>query len=320
MIGMLLTTVCGGIGIIYWPYNLLNDWIFRPKPILKPDFHKRQMILLPKLLNLRREGKHLESDRMQVALMKGFTGYVRRFQYGKKMRIWETCTILAEKEFKKLQDQADYNKRVDLFHYLGRLLFSVIAFTVALMILGNVIINNIAIPLGLQEGDTPHPITKMSKNVKTVDGEVDTTKQLLYELCLSHIYYFISFFYISATFIGNTTVGQRFALFTFYAMPEQETLLNSFLANTALMNVVSCGVKQYATITFSTWCEGSFTYELAILAKNSKLYFHIEGISIFDVILIISVIATLIIIAVNGSGRIRYNDIIEAKSKSKNDP
>ena len=103
-------------------------------------------------------------------------------------------------------------------------------------------------------------------------------------------------------------------------MPEQETLLNSFLANTALMNVVSCGVKQYAAITFSTWCEGSFTYELAILAKNSKLYFHIEGISIFDVILIISVIATLIIIAVNGSGRIRYNDIIDAKSKSKNDP
>ena len=36
--------------------------------------------------------------------MTGLTGYVRRFQYGKKMRIWETCTILAEKEFKKLQD------------------------------------------------------------------------------------------------------------------------------------------------------------------------------------------------------------------------
>jgi len=36
--------------------------------------------------------------------MTGFTGYIRRFQYGKKMRIWETCTILAETEFKKLED------------------------------------------------------------------------------------------------------------------------------------------------------------------------------------------------------------------------
>mmetsp|Transcript_19995 Transcript_19995/g.27013 ORF Transcript_19995/g.27013 Transcript_19995/m.27013 type:complete len:88 (-) Transcript_19995:125-388(-) len=78
-LGLLLTTVCGGIGIIFLPYNLLNDWIFRPKPISRADFVRRQRILLPRLLNLRREGKHLESDRMQVALMRGFTGYIRRF-------------------------------------------------------------------------------------------------------------------------------------------------------------------------------------------------------------------------------------------------
>ena len=148
-------------------------------------------------------------------------------------------------------------------------------------------------------------------------GEADTTKQLLYALLLSHIYLFMSYFYIVATFHGNVTVGQRFALFTFYAMPEQETLLNSFMANTALLNVVSCGVKHYAANTFSTWCQGSFTYEIAVLTKNSKLFFTVYDVSIFDIILLISVIATLIIIAINGSGRIRYNDIIDEKSKRK---
>ncbi len=101
-IGLLMTSICGGIGLIFLPYNLLNDFIFRPKPIKKADFGKRQKILLPKLLNLRREGKRLENERMQVALMTGCTGYARRYEYNKQMRVWETCTILAEKEFRKL--------------------------------------------------------------------------------------------------------------------------------------------------------------------------------------------------------------------------
>lgn len=41
-IGLFLVATCGGIGIIFMPYNLLNDWIFRPKPISEADFERRQ--------------------------------------------------------------------------------------------------------------------------------------------------------------------------------------------------------------------------------------------------------------------------------------
>lgn len=44
------------------------------------------------------------------------------------------------------------------------------------------------------------------------------------------------------------------------------------------------------------------------------MWFKIAGTSIFDYLFILSVIVTIIIIAVNGSGRIRYNDIIDGKS------
>ena len=74
---------------------------------------------------MRKESKRLEIDMLQVSLMKGFQGYLRRFQFHKKMRILETCTILAEKEFAKLEDQADFNKRVDPLKYIGRLLLSI---------------------------------------------------------------------------------------------------------------------------------------------------------------------------------------------------
>mmetsp|Transcript_21313 Transcript_21313/g.26218 ORF Transcript_21313/g.26218 Transcript_21313/m.26218 type:complete len:112 (+) Transcript_21313:1156-1491(+) len=111
----------------------------------------------------------------------------------------------------------------------------------------------------------------MSMDLK--ESENDSMEALLIALFLSHMFLFLSYFYITATFYGNTTVGQRFALFTFYAMPRQETLLNSFLANSSFMNVVSCGVKQYAANTFSTWCQGSYTYKIATLTKNSKIWF-----------------------------------------------
>ena len=99
IIGQTLMAMFGAMGVVFLPYNLMNDWIFRPKPLSKPNFAKRQKILLPKLLKMRKEQKRLEVDRMQVALMRGITGYWRRFQFSKKLRILETCTILAEQEF-----------------------------------------------------------------------------------------------------------------------------------------------------------------------------------------------------------------------------
>lgn len=62
--GLLIVSIFGGIGVVFLPYNLFNDWVFRPKPLTKNDFNKRQKILLPKLINLRKEGKHLEQDGM----------------------------------------------------------------------------------------------------------------------------------------------------------------------------------------------------------------------------------------------------------------
>ena len=40
-LGMFLLSIYGGIGMIFLPYNYLNDYIFRPKPISESDFNKR---------------------------------------------------------------------------------------------------------------------------------------------------------------------------------------------------------------------------------------------------------------------------------------
>ena len=41
IIGQLMIAVFGAIGVVFLPYNLLNDFIFRPKVLSKVDFTKR---------------------------------------------------------------------------------------------------------------------------------------------------------------------------------------------------------------------------------------------------------------------------------------
>jgi LMBR1 domain-containing protein 1 len=112
-LGVTILAIFGGIGMVFLPYNLLNDYIYRPKRIPKLEWQKRKGIILKTLVNLRNEGKKLEAENMEVSLMKGLTGYCRRFQFNRKLRVWETCTMLAEREFRKLNNQADFNNKVD---------------------------------------------------------------------------------------------------------------------------------------------------------------------------------------------------------------
>ena len=57
------------------------------------------------------------------------------------MRILETCTILAEKEFEKLKDQSDYNKRVSPLKYIGRLMLFIFTFMCGVLIMFILIID-----------------------------------------------------------------------------------------------------------------------------------------------------------------------------------
>ena len=121
-IGNLFMSVFGGIGMIMLPYDLINEYIYRPKYIDKNAWTRRQRVLLPMLVKLREEGKRLEKEAIQVELMRGLTGYVRRYAFSKKMTVWQTRTLMAEKEFEKLQDQADFNNRVEPCYYIWQLL------------------------------------------------------------------------------------------------------------------------------------------------------------------------------------------------------
>lgn len=61
-------------------------------------------MLLPIANRLRKKGKKLETERALIINVKGISGYIKRFQFNKEMRLWETRTLGVETEFRKLQD------------------------------------------------------------------------------------------------------------------------------------------------------------------------------------------------------------------------
>jgi len=48
------------------------------------------------------------------------------------MRVWETKTLSCEVEFRKLQDQADYQNKVEPLKYYGYLLLSIFTMLLSL--------------------------------------------------------------------------------------------------------------------------------------------------------------------------------------------
>ena len=104
LLGSFMMAVFTGIGMVMLPYDLINDFVYRPKLIDKNSWTKRRKVLLSMLIKLREEGKRLEKERIQVDLMKGLSGYFRRYTFSKEMTVWMTQTLLAEKEFDKLED------------------------------------------------------------------------------------------------------------------------------------------------------------------------------------------------------------------------
>jgi hypothetical protein len=69
--------------------------------------------------------KELEGDRLIVHETKGITGYIKRFQFSKKLRILETKALTAETEFKKLSDMAKYADKVEPLTYVGNLIMGI---------------------------------------------------------------------------------------------------------------------------------------------------------------------------------------------------
>ena len=77
------------------PYDLIDEFVHKPKPIKDAEFQERKQQLLGYTLKLRQMGKDIENERAYVALIKGYAGWKKRRAFNKKIRILEARTLLG---------------------------------------------------------------------------------------------------------------------------------------------------------------------------------------------------------------------------------
>ena len=63
-------------------------------------------------------------------------------------------------------------------------------------------------------------------------------------------------------------------------------------------------------LIFETWTRGSMAQRIAIFNRSTIMNPRVNDVGIFDYLFVVSLVISLISIAIRGSGRIRYNDII----------
>jgi hypothetical protein len=91
------------------------------------DFIKRRQLILNYTLKLRDMAKSLESERLQVGQIRGFSGWRKRRAFSRKMRVFEARALLAEKEYTILDLEANYFQKVEPLKYTLKLVLGVIA-------------------------------------------------------------------------------------------------------------------------------------------------------------------------------------------------
>ena len=78
-----------GIGMTSIPWDLMLDYMYRPKPIDEGNFQDRSKLLLLYAEECRETGKKLENERNYILNIKGIEGFNARRKFNSEMRWWE---------------------------------------------------------------------------------------------------------------------------------------------------------------------------------------------------------------------------------------
>ena len=119
------------------PYDLIYDYLNMPQPINEKEFGRKKQIMLNYALKLRQMGKGLENERSIVMELKGYAGWKKRRHFFKKVRIYETRSLMAEKEYEMMDMEVNYfqKDKVEPLLYTFKLVLGIIAALLSLNLL-----------------------------------------------------------------------------------------------------------------------------------------------------------------------------------------
>jgi len=246
-VGFLFLIVFGGIGMTALPFDLVLDFVHRPRRISPLAFDLGKRDLNKRVTDLIAVGDQLQHRRNK-----------RDRKYRAAFASFKQSVLLLDRDYRQLVDSFEYKPTRVLKNYV-KLILGVLCAVMSLLWFIQIILyfpvkEHIANPLG------------------TIIQKLDNAWGLLGVLS----YGISSFYILICVFKGILKVGLRILFIPLYPIAMGDTTMSSFLFNCGVLIISSFTVVHFCTLALSTYVTGttvSVIFDLSLSNIKGLKYF-----------------------------------------------
>ncbi|KAL9252934.1 LIMR family protein-like protein [Drosera capensis] len=243
ILGSVLFTIFGGVGIACLPLGLIFSFIRRPKAVItRSQYIKEATELGKKARELKKAADELRQE--EKAGNKG-----RKWR--KNVKAVEKELLLLEQDVLALEEMYPQGEKAEtawaltVLGYLGKLILGILGLIVSVAWIAHIVIYLMIKP-------------PVSPFLNWVFIKLDNVWGLLGTAAFA----FFCFYLLVAVVAGATMLGLRLVFITIHPMKWGATLMNSFLFNVGLILLCSISVIQFCATAFAYYAQATAAEEI----------------------------------------------------------
>jgi len=233
-LGWFLFVAFAGTGLIALPWDLFNDWKYRPKPIKLDKYAEEKRKLGERANLLKGAGEAIKKDELDTMGRK--LSRKNRRETNETFHRFENAVYLLKRDFYHLETAYKLRGGNPFWPWI-ELFASVIGGTISLMWLIHIVIFDL-------------PVTPISPCLNLLFIKLTIPGFPLFGVLAFGCY---SFWLLLATVKGLFRFGLRIPFCRVFPMEWGNTLMNAFLANTWLVLLCSIVVVQFCATSFPVY-------------------------------------------------------------------
>ncbi|EPS57824.1 hypothetical protein M569_16993, partial [Genlisea aurea] len=243
IVGSVLFTIFGGIGIACLPLGLIFSFLRRPKAVITRSQYIREATELGK------KAKELKknADALHQEERNGSKGR----KWRKNVKAVEKELLLLEEDVKALEEMYPQGEKAEttwaltVLGYLAKLILGVIGLIVSIAWIAHIVIYLLINP-------------PLSPFLNEIFIKLDDVWGLLGTAAFA----FFCFYLLLAVVSGATMLGLKLVFITIHPMKWGGTLMSSFLFNVGLILLCSISVIQFCATAFAYYAQATAAQEI----------------------------------------------------------
>ncbi|KAL0316400.1 UNVERIFIED_CONTAM: LIMR family protein [Sesamum radiatum] len=243
IVGSVLFTIFGGVGIACLPLGLIFSFIRRPKAVItRSQYIKEATDLAKKARELKKTADALHQEER--------SGNKGR-KWRKNVKAVEKEVLLLEEDVKALEEMYPQGEKAEaawamtVLGYLAKLVLGVLGLIVSVAWIAHIVIYLLVNP-------------PLSPFLNEVFIKLDDIWGLLGTVAFA----FFCFYLLLAVIAGATMLGLKVVFITIHPMKWGATLMNSFLFNVGLILLCSISVIQFCATAFAYYAQATAAQEI----------------------------------------------------------